>query len=259
MGHWYDEFANPRHFEGSGGRPTTLRDARRLEKQGDRIYPSVTTLLGTLAKPALTTWLQETALLTSIDNPPRAAETHIEWARRVIKIAREQTMEKADAGTAIHDALELYFKGIETKAQLGIEFLPMCEAVDAALTAYCGRQAWTPEESFVNERIGYGGKCDLYSQDWVVDFKTKDTNADVAKARGWEEQAMQLAAYRHALLGPESEARMINVFIPREWNDESEVKIFEHTDPLAMDKFRAVTRLWSYQKKYGPYYERKYG
>ncbi len=70
---------------------------------------------------------------------------------------------------------------------------------------------------------------------------------------------MQLAAYRHALLGPESEARMINVFIPREWNDESEVKIFEHTDPMAMDKFRAVTRLWSYQKKYGPYYERKYG
>ena len=63
-GHWYRCDGTPVHrlptADGQGERPTTLRDARRL-----KLYPSVTSILGILAKPGLEKWkLDQVALAT---------------------------------------------------------------------------------------------------------------------------------------------------------------------------------------------------
>ena len=55
---------------------------------------------------------------------------------------------------------------------------------------------WNAERSFASP-LGYGGKTDLYSQQWVIDVKTKDGNLEDAKT--WDDHALQLAAYRHGL------------------------------------------------------------
>jgi hypothetical protein len=132
------------------------------------------------------------------------------------------------------------------------EFLPICEAVDKALTEYCGEQDWIPEQTLASPE-GYGGMCDLHCQDYVVDFKTKD--GDVSKARGYGEQGMQLAAYRRALLGPDSDARLLNVFISRQFDQFPTVTIFEHTDPFLWQKFECLLRLQHINDRHGPAYD----
>ena len=44
MSHWYDTEGKPRHHEGKDGKDTTLREVRKLEKLGDPLFPSVTTI-----------------------------------------------------------------------------------------------------------------------------------------------------------------------------------------------------------------------
>ena len=56
--HWYRRDGEPLHSVPSAKgepRPTTLRDARKLG-----LLPSVTNVLGVIAKPELTAWVQET-------------------------------------------------------------------------------------------------------------------------------------------------------------------------------------------------------
>jgi hypothetical protein len=72
--------------------------------------------------------------------------------------------------------------------------------------------AWTPEKSFCHP-MGFGGKCDLHCQSWVLDFKTKEfTKEDVPTLKTWDDHAMQLAAYRKGL-GVESDARCGIVYV----------------------------------------------
>ena len=63
-GHWYQVDGTPAHRlptkDGSGDRPTTIRDAKRLG-----LYPSVTSILGILNRPMLERWkLDQVALAT---------------------------------------------------------------------------------------------------------------------------------------------------------------------------------------------------
>ena len=66
-GHWYDKNGNPAYeIIGANGkqRNTTLRDAKKLG-----LLPSVTTVIGAVAKPGLNRWLQEQAILAALTLP----------------------------------------------------------------------------------------------------------------------------------------------------------------------------------------------
>lgn len=265
MAHWYrQKDGSPAHFEGKDGAGTTLRDARRLLKADEPIVPSVTTVLNITSKPQLTYWLQKEAvfeayrqfmpdpddmLIGHITVPILSAEDIEPWAKSVIASAKERTMAKADAGTAIHDALERFMKGEKVEPK----HMKMCKAVYACLLENCGVQNWKMEEHFASD-LGYGGMCDLHSEEWVVDYKSKDTVDD--KTRGWQEQADQLAAYAHGLGVPE--ARTANIFISRTPPPEGEpwpVKFFEHKDDMAWHRFKAALVLWQVTNKYGRAFE----
>jgi len=71
--HWYQRDGRPLHTVLSAKgepRPTTLRDARKLN-----LLPSVTNILGIIAKPELTAWLQEQAVMAALTLPRLPGET----------------------------------------------------------------------------------------------------------------------------------------------------------------------------------------
>ncbi len=164
-GHWYRLDGTPAYtMTGANGaeRNVTLRDARKLQ-----LVPSVTTIIRMAAAPGLEKWKR--------DNP--------DW-EELGRIA-------ADRGTAIHGAIERFFRG----EYVDPELTGHCLIVSRTLAEKCGEQHWLPERSFAHP-LGYGGKNDLYSEGWVIDYKSKD---GIEGSKLWDNHLMQLAAYRRGL------------------------------------------------------------
>lgn len=258
--HWYDSKGDPQHFLGKDGAATTLRQARTRAKEGDPIFPSVTTIGNIVSKFQLNQWIAQEAAMLATKMLPEDGEPDRAWARTVLKASSDKTEEKAKAGTDIHDILERHQGGIEYAS----EHQPMCEAVEALILKNTGLSMcddFYAEMRFCDTEQGYAGMCDLHSKqlngtfanggkdEWVIDYKSKDDVND--KTRGWPEQAEQLAAYAHGLGRPN--ARIANIFISR--SNPTDIKFFEHKDPMAWERFRHTLMLWQVSKKFGPYYE----
>ena len=197
-GHWYDKNGNPAYeIIGANGkqRNTTLRDAKKLG-----LLPSVTTVIGAVAKPGLNRWLQEQAILAALTLPRLEGEKESDWLSRVLNDSKAQGKDAAARGTAIHNIIESFFDGIL------LESVPTyCRNVENALQAAYGARAWLPEVSASHTELKFGGKVDLYAKadkikgvpGVVVDFKTKEVPLD--KVVPYDEHIMQMAAYRELL------------------------------------------------------------
>ena len=157
-GHWYTKTGEPMHWvkraSGEGTRPTTLADARKLD-----LLPSVTTILRTLDKPALTRWMILEAVKAVVTDPDRPGEGLDAKVERVLSEERQQEQEAAqaaDLGTRIHEAIEWNM----SKGPYRGELLPYIEpAVEHLHTL--GTSLHT-EKILVGD--GYAGKTDLILQ-----------------------------------------------------------------------------------------------
>lgn len=209
-GHWYDRNGNPAYTVlGKNGqeRPTTLRDARKLD-----LVPSVTTVMKVAAAPGLERWKQEQILLAALTLPRNEGEPESDWLTRVIEDSRETGKKAADAGTAIHASIQAYFEDMPVPE----EHQRHVAGFMSVLRDTFGERPWVSEMAFCH-LMGYGGKVDLYSpaqDDYgiVVDVKTKEFGPD-DKVSGFDEHLMQLAAYRAGLMM--GKARGANVFVSR--------------------------------------------
>jgi len=258
--HWYEgKTGKPAHWEGKGGKSTTLREARV-----EGLLPSVSGIQGITNKPRLNNWWQkQVAIMTATIV---ASEAHASsdvntwtlsdlgsgWTKRVIKAVKDEVSKTADAGSDIHDKLEHY-------PNVPDEYFNICYGVydNIFQQTEIELEDWIHEQTFANTEHFYGGMCDLHNEFWVIDFKTKD--GDVSEQKGWPDQSMQLHAYAHGLKIPD--ARLANVFITRDrdlWDDpQKAVKFYEHkNDPLVFQKFIQLCRYWQLDKKYGPFYEK---
>jgi hypothetical protein len=258
MSHWYDKLGNPRHFEGKDGKPTTLREARKLE-----LYPSVTTIGSVVHKEGLVQWLQRQAALAAgmkaIAEGLEGCDIDDDFANRAIADARQETEDKADEGTVIHDLLEKFhadpFEVSGDDQKLCIAIME-CVRENTGLSLF---DDFVSEASFCDSELGYAGKIDLHTKPevtdkWMLDYKTKDEVDE--KTRGYDGQAEQLAAYAHGI--KQEGARLGNIFICRNPPPEGQpwaIKFYEHKDDLAFDRFKHQLMLWQITKKYGPYYE----
>ena len=218
--HWYTKTGESAYqVEAKNGemRATTLRDARKLD-----LVPSVTTILGVAAKPALNTWLQTQVLLSALTLPREPNEPEKDWLERVMADSKVQGKQAAERGTAIHGVIESYYEQVYMP-----EWPQYVRNVDQVLNDHFGNQLWLSEKSFAHE-LGYGGKIDLSAQNLVVDFKTKET--DLAKVEPYHEHEMQLAAYCVGLGYELEKCRAAIVFVNGTTN---EVKLCEiHPDSL---------------------------
>lgn len=220
-GHWYERDGTPKYTvvaKNGQNRSTTLRDARSLS-----LVPSVTTIINVAAKPGLDTWKQQQVLLSALTLPKRQDELEADWLERVMQDSKATGKAAAERGTAIHAMIEAYFEG-----NIIPDAMPMCNAVQDALDYNFGKQQWFSEKSFAHE-LGFGGKCDLYSDNIVVDIKTKE--GDLQNVDVYAEHGMQLAAYREGFGMPT--ARCANVFVSS--THPGIVKLIEH-DSDELDK-----------------------
>jgi hypothetical protein len=231
-GHWYCSDGTPAYtIIGKNGkeRNTNVKDARELG-----LVPSVTTIIGQLAKPGLDRWKNEQLLLAALTLPRQDAEAESDWLERVMTDSRSTGKEAAERGTRMHGVLENFYR----RKEIGILPFYVIE-VDRTITAHFGAQQWAAEASFAHPQ-GFGGKIDLNGSNVVIDFKSKV--GDISKVKPYHEQIMQLAAYRVGLGMPD--ARCANVY----FNEQGDVTLIEHTPDQLDDAFSCFQCLLQYYK-----------
>jgi len=220
--HWYAKDGSPMYtVTAKNGEPraTTLRDAKKMG-----LLPSVTTIMKAAASPGLEAWKLNQMMLAALTLPRMDGENEESFIKRIQADSKEQARQAAERGTAVHEAIERFFDG-----QIEAESLPYLEPVYKNIEKHFGILNWSVEKSFAYET--YAGKVDLHSLDGdgvVIDFKTKEfTSETLEKVAGFDENVMQLSAYRVGLEIPK--ARCANVFVSvtepglvvvREWNPE---------------------------------------
>jgi hypothetical protein len=190
--HWYARDGSPAYeVKGANGnmRPATLRDARKLG-----LVPSVTTIIGSCAKPGLERWKLEQMMHAALTLPRLDGEPEAEWISRVWTDSKETARKAAERGTAIHAALQNYLVNSPIPPQYEKHVLGACGELDATIGL-----EWdcVCVESPFAHPSGFGGKTDLLglSPSFILDFKTKEFGpGDDLKT--WDEHAMQIAAYR---------------------------------------------------------------
>lgn len=207
-GHWYLPNGDTAYrIVGKNGkeRNTTVKDARELG-----LLPSVTTIIGCAAKPALDIYKQQQAILAALTLPRLEGESEESWLSRVVTDSKEHAKQAAERGTQIHGVIEAFYEGVYIP-----ELPAYVRVVESTINAHFGQQLWVAEKSFANK--GYGGKCDLISRPhfhpktdgFVIDFKT--TEKDVDKLDYYFDHQMQLAAYRHGFDMPNARCAIVYV------------------------------------------------
>ena len=202
-GHWYRPDGTPAYtLIGKNGREraTTVRDAR---EQG--LLPSVTTIIRCAAAPGLEKWKRDQLALAMATLPKIEGETWDAFIARAAKDSEEQAAKAREKGSAIHGEIEKYYRMTEVYLAYAAQVSATAEVVEG----WAGLQRWKTERSFAH-KLGYGGKVDLHSDGWVIDFKTKEFNKD-ALPKIYDEHLMQLAAYRYGL--QVTNARCASVFV----------------------------------------------
>ena len=252
--HWYQRDGVPLHTVLSAKgepRPTTLRDARKLG-----LLPSVTNILGVIAKPGLTSWLQEQAVLAALTLPRIAGESEDAFARRVVEDSLTTRDGAADFGTAFHHGAEQIAKSLEVdRADLLSAWLDLYRDWFQANVV---RLAWT-EQRVVSSLFGYAGTADLLIEHklhglCLVDLKTmkclRTATGKTAKIKPYSTWCYQLAAYRAAL---GVRATCINLIV----NSVTPEMPVEHVWTEAemesgLRAFMAARELWNIENNYTP-------
>ena len=249
--HWYQQTGAPQYTvvaKDGSDRPTTLRDARKMD-----LVPSVTTVLKVAAKPGLEAWKQEQMLLAALTLPRDPNESEKDFIARIVFDSKETAKSAAERGTRIHESIENWFLGNKN-----VEHATTAKVFEESIFEHFKThpmQPWLTERSFASP-MGFGGKVDLYCKadeyapvGIVLDTKSKDFGPD-DKVDAYDENLLQLAAYRHGLGVPH--ARCANVFCSRthpslvkivEWPEEELVKGWE--------MFQCLLRFWKLKNNFG--------
>lgn len=168
----------------------------RIDPDGTRVrIPSVTTILGVIAKPALVWWSAGAAVehMRSVVAEERAiTDDDLEDARRAHqRIANEG----ANVGTIVHDTLAAWLTGEEAALPADDEVMAAAAAVDAWLDARQPEPVAVEQIVVESSRPLWAGRLDLVCRLpefpgglVVVDLKTNKTGA-------YPEHLLQNAAY----------------------------------------------------------------
>lgn len=243
-GHWYWPSGLPAYEmeTANGYRPTTLRDARKLG-----LLPSVTTIIKAAASPGLEIWKQRQVLMAALTLPRQTGETDEALINRILSDSKEETRQAADRGTEIHAAVQAYFGEMETPPA----HLDTVQAVAHELRGWFGDLAWPMDaERCFAHPLGFGGKTDLSTPLLILDVKTKAFE-DAKEVNVYDEQVMQLAAYRVGLGHPY--ARCANVFVSTTKPGLIWVKEHEAGDlAKAWEMFVALLHFWRHKTGHYP-------
>lgn len=117
-GHWYSSLGEPAHVViGANGkeRNTTVADARKM-----KLYPSVTSVLGIMAKPNLVNWQIEMALTAALTMSQKEDEDLSAFAKRAYQESKEITAKAAKFGTEMHEHMEAILNAMTYGARVEV-------------------------------------------------------------------------------------------------------------------------------------------
>ncbi len=267
--HWYGKDGAPFYsvpkLDGSGMRPTTIRDAFKAGA-----YRSVTNVLSVLAKPGLDVWKAEQTILSALTLPKLAGENDHEFAERVIVDSQEQAKKAAEAGTRLHELAAGWLVSGQIPAPASEErllapFMAWCQSnldPDAGLLA--------SEVVVLNHQHAYAGRLDIAARMndgsiALLDLKTQEVSRspkNEPQPGFYDEYAMQLAAYSRGIFAdgsypPPMPWRLISLVVDRkqpglysrEWTNPEHV--LESSEPH-FQAFLAAAKVWSYIKRGTP-------
>lgn len=241
--HFYAKDGTPAYTQpkkGGGIRPTTIRDARKLG-----LLPSVTTILGCMAKPGLDYWKQRNAIHAALTTPRLDGENEDAFCERILASDVHSVSDAAkERGTQIHAAIEIALGGKVIERELE----PFVTPVLASLKSF-GKVVQC-EKSIVGN--GYAGKLDALFDDgeWltVVDFKTCSKLPDSQ----YDEHLLQLAAYVAPVVEQtKKKARSCNIYIDSA--NAGAIKVITNTpDELneAYGAFFDILKFWQWKNSY---------
>ncbi len=270
--HWYSTDGKACHTqptkEGAKNaeRPTTIRDARKLG-----LLPSVSGILGVMAKDSLTSWQIDRVIEACWGFPADAEEITLEqYAERVKEAAFAEVRAACDVGTKVHAAIE---KSLTVGLYDGKELVTMPDGgvveMEAMVEPALGRvrelgfEALASERVLVNTHHGYAGTTDLILEHEdgtraILDFKTKKTRPGEAIYES-DQHAMQIAAYWQAEWGKPlgwvipPDACGFNVYIST--TEPGRVEVVRHDDAKLRSAWEAFTHclaLWRWMNAYDP-------
>lgn len=262
-GHWYLGDGTPFYTIKNGDgkeRAVTLRDARKVNA-----VPSVTTITKIIASDGLQKYFDRQMFEACLAEggalyAARSAvvvdgigeqDLDILFAR-CRQASREHGRKAAEAGTALHGAIE---QALREPFRLGPdEYDEHVAVVFATLKQYgIDLDDGEPEKSFAHS-MGFGGKVDYHKRDGeqggvIIDFKSKPSITP-GKRYGYDNHAMQLAAYSMGL--GMKYARCLNVFVGIE---DKRVLIHEWSDDdlaRGWNMFSLLLKFWQVSKNYYP-------
>ena len=259
--HWYLPSGETYHTvlsaDGVTPRPTTLRDARKVGA-----LPSVTSVLGIIAKAGLEAWKLEQAILSALTLPRGRNEPLDVYAKRITTDMDAQVRASAEVGVKIHAACQEY--ALKRTCTLEADLVPYWEPWKVWFDANV-QEVRRVEEVVISRSHGYGGtmdlECWLTGFGWtVVDFKTqkvKKAASGEPRPAFYETWPLQLAAYRRAIGGhvasvenPMGE-RLASVVIDVERPRPVAVRVWDETAEY-WHVFEAALAMWRYMKDYDP-------
>jgi hypothetical protein len=250
-GHFYTRDGIPVYevprADGKGTCEPDVRHARKLQ-----LVPGVTSITRCAAAPGLVQWQVYQGILAALTLPRRPHEPEPEYLRRVYDDSRQQAEKAAEEGTRIHAAIEQDFSGGEYDSK----YLPHVEGAVAQIQKLWPTAKWETEKAFAHP-LGFGSKIDLFGNGGaiIVDTKSKDMSEDDVptkenkKRLHYDEMAMQLAAYRHALGTPDTVCA--NLFVSRTVPGLAHVHVWEREDlERGWQMFKALLAFWQARQKY---------
>jgi len=248
-GHWYTLNGVPAYTmkkKDGGDRKTTLRDARKF-----KLVPSVTTIFGIMAKPALDRWKTMKTIDAALAVERNEGESDESLYYRILNQSNSETSEAANLGTRIHDAIDQSFDGITIPEDL-IKYV----APTMLYLNELGLKNIVREKVVVNKEEGYGGRVDLLAEygggNIIIDFKTRKSKAG-QKMLPYEFQPTQIAAYAMAAFGTLDNCWGANLYISTTEEGRIETAVY---DPEKLkqeyDTFLCMNSLWRYIKNFDP-------
>jgi hypothetical protein len=247
-GHWYTEKGESAHVViGKNGneRNTTVADARKMG-----LLPSVTSVLGIMDKPQLTSWRISVAIESALTLPKSDDESLDDYARRVVEDSKQQTKKAAEHGTRMHEQMEHILLRREHSKDADLQ--PYIKTFREWAEDNVEQTYWC-EKALVG--AGYAGRCDAYVRlkgigDAIIDLKNRKVNKSYSPFYETSDTP-QLWAYRIASENPQAACVSIvlaandpETLITRRWDDDE-----LYQSGIA---FQAMLKVWAWAKKYNP-------
>lgn len=271
MSHYYTRNGTAQHTQPTKPgaknptRPTTITDAKKLG-----LLPSVSGITDVLAKPALITYISNSIAGCCYDSPPHPGEERETYIREMVKAGSDEGAKAADAGTAIHAAIEGLLTGerVDTEASLTLAsgiVVSMGEMVFPAIQKMrdMGLEVVASEKVLVNRWLGYAGTTDIIFKTsdtyGVLDFKSRKTTPG-KPVEPYDTQPAQIAAYIAAHWQTDrdispfgSKVRGINLFISTTEPGRVEVAEYGYEKLLAeYEAFKNMHAIWVWKNEYNP-------